>query len=381
MGPITPAEATNAVNVTVSFGNRPQVVVGAPQLRLTYDGTAPSGVRPTRVFAQLVDESTGLVLGNQVTPIDVTLDGHTHTTSVPLEMVAYTGRPHAAVELQLVATTVAYATPRLGGSIDFSQIHVSLPVAAQAVARPSWSATGSGAGTRSCPGQLGGGPPGGVGRALLPVPFDGALRSEGSIVGAPPGAAEGPPLAKKVPQAIQGHLDGLEPLLLVWGEALADVHLLEALLLVGQAADLGDDLVIVHSRSSGGAYVPSLITLWSCAPARNFPCQRTAPSSPVTYSSGVVYGHHDCCSGSQADRDHAETPLSSSGSRANLRFEHGVDPQPAGQRGARGIPRPTMAMMSRWISLVPPPKVKMVWLRELCSSRPRRTAPGEPSGR
>ena len=29
------------------FGNRPQVVVGAPKLRLTYDGTAPSGVRPT----------------------------------------------------------------------------------------------------------------------------------------------------------------------------------------------------------------------------------------------------------------------------------------------------------------------------------------------
>jgi ABC-2 type transport system ATP-binding protein len=135
VGPITPAKAANAVNVTVSFGNRPQVVVGAPQLQLTYDGTAPSGVRPTRVFAQLVDESTGLVLGNQITPFDVTLDGHTHTTSVPLEMVAYTGRPHAAVELQLVATTVAYATPRLGGSIDFSRIHISLPVAAHLTAK------------------------------------------------------------------------------------------------------------------------------------------------------------------------------------------------------------------------------------------------------
>jgi len=31
-----------------------------------------------------------------------------------------------------------------------------------------------------------------------------------------------------------------------------------------------------------------------------------------------------------------------------------------GQRGERGMPMPTMAMMSRWISLVPPPKVKMV---------------------
>ena len=135
VGPITPAKATNAVNVMVSFGSRPQVVVGAPQLQLTYDGTVPAGVRPTRVFAQLVDESTGLVLGNQITPIDVTLDGHTHTTSVPLEMVAYTGQPHADVELQLVATTVAYATPRLGGSVDFTRIHISLPVAAHITAK------------------------------------------------------------------------------------------------------------------------------------------------------------------------------------------------------------------------------------------------------
>jgi hypothetical protein len=50
--------------------------------------------------------------------------------SLPLEMVAYTGEPHAVIELQLVATTVAYAQPQLGGSIDFTHIHVALPVAA-----------------------------------------------------------------------------------------------------------------------------------------------------------------------------------------------------------------------------------------------------------
>ena len=45
------------------------------------------------------------------------------------------------------------------------------------------------------------------------------------------------------------------------------------------------------------------------------------------------------------------------------------------------MPSPIMAMMSRWTSFVPPPKVKMVWLRACCSSRPRRTAPGDPSTR
>jgi ABC-2 type transport system ATP-binding protein len=81
------------------------------------------------VFAQLVDTRTGLVLGNQVTPIAVTLDGATHTTTVPLEIVAYTAEPSSDVELQLVATTVAYEQPRLGGSVHFSAVHLVLPVA------------------------------------------------------------------------------------------------------------------------------------------------------------------------------------------------------------------------------------------------------------
>lgn len=129
VGPITPAKAANAVNVGISFGSRSAVVVGAPQLQLTYRGTTPPGPRPERVFAQLIDESTGLVLGNQITPVDVTLDGHSHSTSVPLEMVAFTGKPGDHIELQLVATTVAYGTPRLGGSVQFTHIHIALPVA------------------------------------------------------------------------------------------------------------------------------------------------------------------------------------------------------------------------------------------------------------
>jgi ABC-2 type transport system ATP-binding protein len=130
VAPITPARASTAVTVAIPFGDRSGVVVGAPRLTLTYHGSVPAGSRPTRVFAQLVDPATGLVVGNQVTPIDLTLDGRTHTTSVPLEMVAFTGKAHAALDLQLVATTVAYAQPRLGGHVHFASIGVSLPVAA-----------------------------------------------------------------------------------------------------------------------------------------------------------------------------------------------------------------------------------------------------------
>jgi len=135
VAPITPAPATNAVDVAVTVP-KAGVVVGAPHLSFGYTGTVPADVRPTRVFAQLVDTATGIVLGNQVTPIAVTLDGHPHVATAPLEIVAYTATPASHLELQLVATTVAYATPQLGGSVTFSAIHLALPVAADLTPQP-----------------------------------------------------------------------------------------------------------------------------------------------------------------------------------------------------------------------------------------------------
>ncbi len=102
-------------------------VVGAPKLSMTYSGTRCPGTRPTRVFAQLVDPATGIVVNNQITPIPVTLDGRSHTVRVPLETVGYTAKAGTSLELQLVATTVAYITPRLGGTVDFSRVMVVLP--------------------------------------------------------------------------------------------------------------------------------------------------------------------------------------------------------------------------------------------------------------
>ena len=42
-------------------------------------------------------------------------------------MVAHHYRRHDDVVLQVVATTPAYATPRLGGSIDVAALSVDLP--------------------------------------------------------------------------------------------------------------------------------------------------------------------------------------------------------------------------------------------------------------
>jgi ABC-2 type transport system ATP-binding protein len=125
---ILPSKAKTAVDVRIHGSARTSLVVGAPLLRLTYRGTVPAGVRPTAVFAQLVDDSTGLVVGSQVTPVPLTLDGAVHTTTIPLETICQSVAPDQALTLQVVGTTVAYATPRLGGSVDFTHIGISLPV-------------------------------------------------------------------------------------------------------------------------------------------------------------------------------------------------------------------------------------------------------------
>ena len=125
---LSSARATNAVNVTVPLGTTRRTLLGAPKLTFTYSGTLPEGTTgQQRVFAQLVDSSTGIVLGNQITPIKVVLDGRSHRATVPMEAVAFAAKPGAKLTLQLVATTVLYAKPALGGTVRFSTIRVSIP--------------------------------------------------------------------------------------------------------------------------------------------------------------------------------------------------------------------------------------------------------------
>ena len=124
---IMPGVAKVAVDVEIPFGDRSALVVGAPSLQLTYSGTVPDGPQPEAVFAQLVDMSTQKVVGQQITPVALQLDGKEHSLKVDLEMVAVAAKAGQSLTLQLVATTSAYATPRLGGSVEFSRITISLP--------------------------------------------------------------------------------------------------------------------------------------------------------------------------------------------------------------------------------------------------------------
>ena len=122
----TAAPAGSAINLTVPVptGTR---IVGAPRLTFTYSGLGTGRA----LYAQIVDDQTGLVLGNLATPIPVTLDGHSHTVTVAagtLENVAYTATgPDSTLTVQLVGSATRYENFTAFGAIHVSDMTLSLP--------------------------------------------------------------------------------------------------------------------------------------------------------------------------------------------------------------------------------------------------------------
>ena len=88
-------------------------VIGEPTLKLSYQGTAAPA--ETHVYAQIVDGS-GRVVGNQATPIPVTLDGLPHAVSRPLEAIASEAKAGAGYRLQITPGTTLYTAQRSAGS-------------------------------------------------------------------------------------------------------------------------------------------------------------------------------------------------------------------------------------------------------------------------
>ncbi|MGN6695399.1 MAG: hypothetical protein ACTHN0_14580, partial [Aquihabitans sp.] len=128
---ITPTKATNAIDVSLEPDDVDALALGAPKLELTYSGdfTGDMSHSDARIFAQLIDDATGLVVGNQITPIEVTPDQKTHTATADLEMIAHHVSPGHTLTLQIVAATSAYGIPTPEGTITFETIDISVPTA------------------------------------------------------------------------------------------------------------------------------------------------------------------------------------------------------------------------------------------------------------
>ncbi len=121
------SQATNAINVPLDDAAVGTQVVGAPQLTMTYSGIGTS----RHVYAQVVDKKTGLVVGNIVTPLPVTLDGRTHTQTYSMEDIVWTygdSVPDASdLELQIVGSATPYLNFTEYGYINVNDVTVSMP--------------------------------------------------------------------------------------------------------------------------------------------------------------------------------------------------------------------------------------------------------------
>jgi len=126
------APAGLALNLTTAAATTTTQLVGTPELTFTYTGLGTS----RHVYAQLVDNQTGLVLNNMVTPIPVTLDGQTHTVTISLEQVAHTLQPGDTITLQLVVSAMQYQNLVSTGVITVSGMELTLPTPNAAVVVP-----------------------------------------------------------------------------------------------------------------------------------------------------------------------------------------------------------------------------------------------------
>jgi ABC-2 type transport system ATP-binding protein len=120
------AEARNALNVSVPLAVGTKIA-GAPTLSFTYTGLGTSRF----LFAQLVDESTGLVVGNINTPVPVTLDGREHDVELPLEYIAYTAYDSAdSLTLQITSSATSFWNFTSFGVANISDIKLLVPTVA-----------------------------------------------------------------------------------------------------------------------------------------------------------------------------------------------------------------------------------------------------------
>jgi ABC-2 type transport system ATP-binding protein len=121
------AEARNAINIPLEDAPDGTTIVGAPHLTFNYSGIGTS----RSVYAQIVDKNTGLVVGNLVTPIPVTLDGRPHRVDISMENIVYTYGDDvptgADLELQIVGSATPYLNLTQFGFINVSDVSVSLP--------------------------------------------------------------------------------------------------------------------------------------------------------------------------------------------------------------------------------------------------------------
>lgn len=134
-------KANNAVNVDIPVpyllgpSNPAPYVVGEPLVSFSYSGIGNAKA----VYAQIVDDATGQVLGNINTPIPVTLDGKERTIDAfPIANIVYTAPVGGgSLTLQLVANSSLFKNNAVIWSVNISDVEVQLPRTTTATVVPN----------------------------------------------------------------------------------------------------------------------------------------------------------------------------------------------------------------------------------------------------
>lgn len=123
---IAATPAVGAVEVAIEPARAEQELVGPPRVKIAYSGTAVP--QQTWLYAQVLDAGDNRVLGNQVTPIPVTLDGRPHTVERTLEPIAAHATPASRYRVQVSGGTTVYGFQRSTGVANLTSIEAALPV-------------------------------------------------------------------------------------------------------------------------------------------------------------------------------------------------------------------------------------------------------------
>lgn len=123
---IAASPALDAVNVELEPAGAPSELVGAPRVEIAYSGTAIPA--RTHLYAQVLDANANRVLGNQVTPIPVVLDGQPRTVTREVEPIAARATPSSRYRVQIAAGTTVYGLQRSSGAVSLSRVDAELPV-------------------------------------------------------------------------------------------------------------------------------------------------------------------------------------------------------------------------------------------------------------
>ncbi|MDQ3722932.1 MAG: CocE/NonD family hydrolase [Actinomycetota bacterium] len=101
-------------------------IVGEPTVSLSYQGTAlPTS---TFVYARVLNARTQRVVGKQVTPIPLVLDGRRRTVTRRLEVIVSRAGPASDLRLQLLPSVGLYGPQRSAGGVGSLTVTSRLPI-------------------------------------------------------------------------------------------------------------------------------------------------------------------------------------------------------------------------------------------------------------